>query len=172
LKLAAVFVFLTCCAFGEDRVAAAPNIETAACGPLNEKLEVKIDRSQHPTPAPPEGKALVYVVNQEVHDNIGLDGKWAGANERGTYFFVAVDPGEHHLCVYATYHGASWLSLHSLQAKAGDTYYFLPVAIWDGAGAADSRSSNSIPMKAGTWCPRPDSVRRSPNRPIKQRVTE
>ena len=72
------------------------------------------------------------LVNQEVHGNIGLDGKWAGANDRGTYFFVAVDPGEHHLCAYATYFGASWLSLHSLQAKAGDTYYFVPTAIGDG----------------------------------------
>src|SRR5580692_1163038 len=128
MKLAALVAVLACCAFGQDR-AIAPDVESDACGPREMKLEVKVDRSQHPTPAPPEGKALVYVVNQEVHDNIGLDGKWAGANERNTYFFVAVDPGEHHLCVYATYHGASWLSLHSLQAKAGDTYYFLPVAI-------------------------------------------
>jgi hypothetical protein len=131
MRLVAVLVFLACCAFGED-VALAPNIESAACGPRDVKLAVKIDQSQHPTPAPPEGKALIYVVNQEIHDNIGVDGKWAGANDRGTYFFVAVDPGEHHLCAYATNWGASWLSLHSLQAKAGGTYYFLPTPIGDG----------------------------------------
>ncbi|HUE05695.1 MAG TPA: hypothetical protein VMR62_39500 [Bryobacteraceae bacterium] len=131
MKLVAVFVFLACCAFGEDR-AVSPNVESAACGPRDMKLAVKIDQSQHPTPAPPEGKALVYVVDQEIHDNIGVDGKWAGANDRGTYFFVAVDPGEHHLCAYATFWGASWLSLHSLQAKAGETYYFLPIPIGNG----------------------------------------
>jgi len=91
MRLVAVFVFLAVCAFGED-VAIVPHIESTACGPLDVRLAVKIDRSQHPTPAPPEGKALVFVVNQEIHDNIGIDGKWAGANDRGTYFFVAVDP--------------------------------------------------------------------------------
>jgi hypothetical protein len=131
MKLIAAFVLMTCYAFGEEP-ALAPNLESAACGPRDMKLEVKIDRSQHPTPVPPEGKALVYVVNQEIHDSIGLDGKWAGANDRGTYFFVAVDPGEHHLCAYATFWGATFLSLHSLQAKAGETYYFLPLPIGDG----------------------------------------
>jgi hypothetical protein len=131
MKLAALVVVLACYAFGQDR-AIAPDAESDACGPREMKLEVKIDRSQHPTPTPPDGKALVYVVNQEIHDNIGLDGKWAGANDRGTYFFVAVAPGPHHLCAYATYFGASWLSLHSLQAKAGETYYFRPIPIGDG----------------------------------------
>lgn len=131
MRLVAVFVLLACCAFGED-VAPRANIESAACGPLNVKLAVRIDQAQHPTPAPPEGKALIYVVNQEIHDNIGIDGKWLGANDRDTYFFVAVDPGEHHLCAYATYWGASWISLHSLEAKAGATYYFLPTPIGDG----------------------------------------
>jgi hypothetical protein len=131
MKLVAGFVLLACCAFGEDRVVTS-GVETAACGPRDEKLAVKIDQSQHPTPAPPDGKALVYVVDQEIHDNIGVDGKWAGANDRGTYFFVAVDPGEHHLCAYATYWGASWISLHSLQAKAGETYYFLPIPVGNG----------------------------------------
>jgi hypothetical protein len=131
MKLVSALLFLSCCAFGQDR-AAASNAEAAACGPRDMKFEVKIDRSQHPTPAPPDGKAMIYIVSQEMHDNIGIDGKWAGANDRGTYFYVAIDPGEHHLCAAASYATASWTSLHSLAAKAGDTYYFLPIPIGDG----------------------------------------
>jgi hypothetical protein len=131
MKLVAAIVFLASCAFGEDPAVPA-SLESAACGPRDVKMEVKVDRSQHPTPAPPEGKALVYVVDQEIHDNIGVDGTWAGGNDRGTYFYVAVAPGEHHLCAYATYLGASFLSLHSLEAKAGETYYFQPMAIGNG----------------------------------------
>jgi hypothetical protein len=129
VKLIAVFVFVACCAFGAEDRPVAPDFESAACGPRDVKLEVKIDPSQHPTPSPPEGKALVYVVDQEIHVNIGVDGNWAGADDRNTYFFVAVDPGEHHLCAYATFLGATFVSLHSLAAKAGETYYFLPMAI-------------------------------------------
>jgi hypothetical protein len=61
-----------------------------------------------------------------------VDGNWAGADDRNTYFFAAVDPGEHHLCAYATFWGATFVSLHSLAAKAGETYYFLPMPIANG----------------------------------------
>ena len=100
MKIVAVFAFLACCAFGAEDRAVAPDFESAACGPRNVKLEVKVDPSQHPTPVP--------------------------------YFFAAVDPGEHHLCAYATFWGATFVSLHSLEAKAGETYYFLPMPIGDG----------------------------------------
>lgn len=131
MKLVAVFAFVSCCAFGKDR-AVVPNVEAAACGPRDVQFEVKVDRSQHPLPEPPDGKALVYVVSQDLHNNIGVDGKWVGANDSRTYFFVEVEPGVHHLCAYAIYGRTSWLSLHSLQAKAGDTYYFLTFPIGNG----------------------------------------
>ncbi len=28
----------------------------------------------------------------------GVDGNWVGATQRDTYFYLSVDPGEHHLC--------------------------------------------------------------------------
>jgi hypothetical protein len=131
VKLAAVFLFASCCAFAQDKIAAS-RAETAACGSRDVKLEVKVDRLQHPNPAPPDGKALVYVVSQEMHDEIGLDGKWAGANDRGTYFFVEVGPGEHHLCAFASFGAVTFLALHSLEAKADTSYYFRPIPIGDG----------------------------------------
>ncbi|MGA2134951.1 MAG: hypothetical protein ABSH50_21920 [Bryobacteraceae bacterium] len=131
MKLVTGLVILCGCAFGQDR-AAVSSAETAACGSRDVRMEVKIDASQHPTPPPSDGKALVYFVGQDVHTRIGIDGNWVGANDRDTYFSVTVDPGDHHVCVLAQYSTASWLSLHSLQAKAGETYYFLPMPISNG----------------------------------------
>ena len=71
MKFSVALVFIASYAFGQDQ-APAPDVESA-CGPQGVKLEVKVDRLRHPAPAPPDGKALVYVVNQEIHDNIGVD---------------------------------------------------------------------------------------------------
>ena len=120
----------------------APSPETLACGSRDVKLDVSVDQSQHPTPLPPDGKALVYLLGDVMHERIGIDGKWVGANHRGTYFFVPIDPGEHHLCVFASVAGHTFLALHALQAKPGDTYYFVPAVMsyggnWSGRYALE-----------------------------------
>jgi hypothetical protein len=114
---------LSCSAFGQDK--AAISAAEAGCGPDNVKLSVTIDESGHPTPSPENGKALIYVVQSGAGTfKFGADGKWLGALKGGSYFYSAVDPGEHHLCVKG--HISLWkgLSLHQVNAKPGETYFF------------------------------------------------
>jgi len=51
---------LSCCAFGQDK--AAVSVAEAACGRRDVRFDVTADKSQHPTPTPENGKALIYVV--------------------------------------------------------------------------------------------------------------
>ena len=114
---------LACCAFGQDK--AAISVAEAGCGPDNTELSMTTDESRHPTPAPDNGKALIYVVQRTTGTfKVAADGKWLGALKGGHYFYTTVDPGEHHLCVKG--HLPLWkgLSLHQLNTKQGETYYF------------------------------------------------
>jgi len=123
MKTIAVFVLLSCCAFGQDKTAISA--AEAACGPQDATFEVMPDDSRHPTLPPESNKAVIYVVEKATGVmRFGADGKWLGASKPGTYFFASLDPGEHHLCV--TGHLPLWkgVSLHALDAKAGETYYF------------------------------------------------
>ena len=92
------------------------------CTPTKLKVKISKDRSQHPTPPPESGKAMVYLLGR---GTIELDGKWVGA-VNGGYSFLQVDPGEHHFCAESPYGlGAHRVvSAHSLDAKAGQTYCF------------------------------------------------
>jgi len=113
---------LSCCAFGQDKAAIAA--AEAGCGPDDVEFSVTTDESKHPTPAPENGKALIYVVQNGGTFKFGADGEWLGALKGGTYFYASVEPGEHHLCVKGS--RALWkgLALHGLNAKAGETHYF------------------------------------------------
>ena len=98
------------------------------CGPQDVKFEVKSDESQHPAPTPEDGKALIYfVADGHFTSNFGIDGKWVGAVNGGSYFFVPIEPGEHHLCAmlqsFLAQRGPR-VSVHSLKAEPGGTYYF------------------------------------------------
>lgn len=132
MKAIAAMLLLPCLAFGAAKSSKASKADSsaaeAACGPRRMKFEVITDKSQHPTPAPENGKAMVYVVQEDAGfftSLIGVDGKWMGANRGRTYFFFPVAPGEHHLCAMATALGHR-VSLHKLKAEAGQTYYFVP----------------------------------------------
>jgi len=115
--------FLSCCAFGQDK--AAISAAEAGCGPDNLELSVTTDESIHPTPPPENRKAMIYVVQRATGTfKFGADGKWLGALKGGRYFHVTVDPGEHHLCVKGRLPLWKGLSLHQLNAKPGETYYF------------------------------------------------
>jgi hypothetical protein len=107
------------------------------CGPADVKFDVKTDSDQHTAPNPEPGKALVVFLQDDEQFNskprpttrFGVDGAWVGATHANSYFYVSVDPGEHHLC-------ASWQSRVILArparptaaahftAEAGKTYYF------------------------------------------------
>ncbi len=122
--------------FAQDQAAAAR--AAAGCGADNVQYDVKTDKSQHPQGQVPEGKALVYVFEEEKTDanafkigavtiRIGLDSQWMGANHGNTYFYFPVDPGDHNIC-------SNWqssigklsklASAVSLTAEAGQVYYF------------------------------------------------
>jgi hypothetical protein len=108
------------------------------CGPANVKFDVTTSRKYSP-PAPQAGKALVYFLQDDVKygalprptTRFGIDGTWVGATHANSFFYVFVDPGEHHLC-------ANWQSdvtpfqfrpkrstaAAHFTAEAGKTYYF------------------------------------------------
>jgi hypothetical protein len=96
--------------------------------PQDAKFEVKSDESQHPAPSPEDGKALIYfVADGRLTSPFGVDGKWVGPVNGGRYFFVAIEPGEHHICAmlqsFLPLRGPK-VSVHSLKAESGGTYYF------------------------------------------------
>jgi len=118
--------------------AQANSLGAPGCGPANVQFDVKTDSAQHPFPAPQSGKALVLFLQDDARfqsvprptTRFGIDGAWAGATHTNSYFYVSIDPGEHHLC-------ASWQSrvlvvgpsrptaaVH-FTAEAGNTYCFV-----------------------------------------------
>jgi hypothetical protein len=120
--------------------ALAQNTTTTAaapgCGTTDTRFEIKKDKSQHPSAPPEPGKAVIYFVEDDTEfqavpnptTRIGLDGTWIGANHGNSYFYVSVEPGEHHIC-------ASWQGWRVLRttpqsaaahftAEAGQSYYF------------------------------------------------
>ena len=136
MKTTLLGVLVAACAF-------AQNPRPAACGPTGVKFKVARDKSQHPMPATDSSKAMVYILGNGV---FGLDGKWVGAVE-GTYSFLELEPGEHHVCAELTVKLPApviglplakvgpVISAHSLNAQPGRTYYFYaydnPRAYWD-----------------------------------------
>jgi hypothetical protein len=127
-------LLLTIAAFAQDP--AAISAAEAACGPSNVKFDVKDDDSRHTIAQPETGKALVYVLQDMgiancpggcITTKVALDGAWIGANHRSSYLYVAVDPGEHHLCANWQSHFASRsevVGLAHFTAEAGKIYYF------------------------------------------------
>ena len=126
--------------FATVALAQTPTIEQAAapgCGKDDIKFDVKTDKSQHPFVKPDAGKALVYFLQDDTNflsnprptTRFGLDGAWIGATHSNSYFYVSVDPGEHHLC-------AGWQSFVGLTtgqksaaaqfiADPGGIYFFV-----------------------------------------------
>lgn len=106
--------------FATTSLAQTAVIEQAAapgCGKDDVKFDVKTEKSQHPFAKPDPGKALVYFLQDDTDflsnprptTRFGLDGSWIGATHSSSYFYVSVDPGEHHLC-------AGWQSFVGLTA--------------------------------------------------------
>jgi hypothetical protein len=105
MKAALVVIFFATFAFAHDP--GAVSAAQSACGPRDTRLSVKQDATPYAIAQPAAGKALVYMIEDAGVENaivegptvrIGLDGAWAGANHRNSYFFLSVEPGEHHLC--------------------------------------------------------------------------
>jgi hypothetical protein len=142
---ATLFVILfSLSVFAQDQSAIAT--AEAACGPKEIKFNAKQDATQHPTPQPEPGKAVIYVVEDlgqcpgcvahtnefftsvsEALTKVGMDGAWVGSNRGSSYIAFSVDPGEHHLCT-------NWQSslesrshafaMANFTAQEGKIYYF------------------------------------------------
>lgn len=121
--------------FAQDH-ANDPQASAPGCGPANAKFEVKSEGSNHPVAQPDPGKAVIYFLQNDDHfysrprptNKWGLDGNWVGATQANAYFFVTVDPGEHHLCTewqnfVGPFAGHQAAALH-LTAQPGGVYYF------------------------------------------------
>ena len=101
------------------------DLELKACGPKDRevKFSADTDKSQHPTPAQPADKALIYVLRPSMMGNkiqtkLAVNGDWKGVNRGNNYFYFTIDPGEHYFCSEAENH-----SLLTLRVEAGKTYY-------------------------------------------------
>jgi hypothetical protein len=129
MKVAIIALLFTASAFAQSQDASP----RAACGQENVSFKVKLnDAPQAPT-QPDPGKALIYFIHESGEASlvaypttkVALDGAWIGANHNDSFFFVSVDPGEHHIC--ATLQSsffAGGLELAHLSAEAGKTYYY------------------------------------------------
>jgi hypothetical protein len=134
-------VLALCAAALAQSVASSPAV-APGCGSANVKFDVKAEKSQHPMVQPKSGKAIVYFVEDDNSfesfpkptTRVGVDGAWVGANHGDSYFYFAVDPGEHHLC-------ASWQSFVGFgmketsaaahfTAEAGQAYFFRVKNVW------------------------------------------
>ncbi len=127
-----IAMFLAVSAFGQQESGAL----AAACGPKGTSFDVKLDRSQHALAQPEPGKALVYFIQDFGNVNclgscmttkIGLDGAWVGANQDNSYFYVSVEPGEHHVCANPQSHVgriSRIVALAHFTAEPGKVYYF------------------------------------------------
>jgi hypothetical protein len=133
MKATLVLFLFAASAFAQDP--AAVMAAKAACGPSSVKFDAQQDASQHPTPEPDPGKAMVYVVQSlgEIEcasctlTRVALDGAWVGATQGTSYLFFPVDPGEHHLCVnwQSRFEWKSKaLALANFTAEPGHVYYF------------------------------------------------
>jgi opacity protein-like surface antigen len=95
----------------------------AACGPMDVKFQVNKDKTKHEPAEPEPGKALVYFFQDTGKARIGIDGAWAGANVSHSYFSIAVEPGEHHLCAKVELPDNP-MELAHFTAEPGGHYFF------------------------------------------------
>lgn len=132
MKMQFIVLLLATSAFAQTQ---AKDVKSA-CGPASVHFDVKLDTGHHSADEPAEGKALVYFLQDTGTANpfgtgsaqvtkVGMDGAWVGANKNDSWFSVAINPGEHHLCVNAQ----SRLFGHVMEfahftAEAGHVYFF------------------------------------------------
>ncbi|MGI8668758.1 MAG: DUF2846 domain-containing protein [Aridibacter sp.] len=114
-----IFTLSVVNAFGQD----SKEEKLKACGTKDVNYEAKTDKKQHPTPEPPEDKALIYVLRPtiigfKIHSKLAVDGEWKGVNRGRTYFYFTVEPGERYFCSESE--NQDYLKLN---VEAGKTYY-------------------------------------------------
>jgi hypothetical protein len=121
--------FSAASSFAQDQAAAART--AAGCGPSQTQFDVKLDDTLHIPAQPEEGKAIVYVFEDDFTGptmRIGVDGTWVGATNNKSFIYFSLAPGEHSVCT-------EWQSnvfkktservggAKSLTVEAGKVYY-------------------------------------------------
>lgn len=107
------------------------------CGTADTKFDVATNDKQHPFAKRDAGKALIYLLQDDSDflsrprptTRFGLDGNWIGATQSNSYFYISVDPGEHHLCgewqSFVGFGVAHKSAAAHFTADAGETYFFI-----------------------------------------------
>jgi len=136
MKTVLMILLFASSAFAQNAPSATGTAAAPGCGPADFSFAVKSDGSSHPVTQPEPGKALVYFLQD---DKVfvsrprptvkwGMDGNRVGATQADNYFYLSVDPGEHHLCT--EWESAMLINARSqsaaahFTAKAGQIYYF------------------------------------------------
>ena len=86
-------------AFAQNQAATART--AAGCGPNDVQFDVRLDDSLHVLAQPEEGKAIVYVFEDDLSGptmRIGVDGYWVGATNNKSFLYFSLAPGEHSVC--------------------------------------------------------------------------
>lgn len=100
MKKLLLFVFLFATpAFAQNQAQTAR--AAAGCGPNDVQFDVKLDDSLHVLAQPEEGKAIVYVFEDDFTGptmRIGVDGNWVGATNNKSFLYFSLAPGEHSVC--------------------------------------------------------------------------
>ena len=118
LFLSLIILFTIQISFAQDNYE-----KLKACGTKEVHFNIDTDKKQHPTPAAPADKALIYVLRPTmigfgVQSKFAVDGEWLGVNRGKTYFYLFVEPGERFFCSKAE--NEDYIKL---TVEAGRTYY-------------------------------------------------
>jgi hypothetical protein len=106
---------------------------SAACGSASISFSVKLDDKAADPPKPAPDKAMLYFIQDEgvsgslayPTTRLGIDGAWGGANKESSYFPIAIDPGEHHICVMVQSSLVdNFVELAHFTAEPGKAYYY------------------------------------------------
>jgi hypothetical protein len=116
-----------------------------SCGKPDAGFDIKTQKNPAAPVAPQPGQSTLVFVQRNSGCigcsvvRIGLDGAWAGANRGNSYFTVAVEPGDHHVCAWWDAPLArmeSRIGLTNLAAGPDQVYYYeIVVAKYGNSGA-------------------------------------
>jgi hypothetical protein len=125
-----VILLFASCSWAQNEIPALGAL--AACGPANVNFNVKLDYQGQHLPAENSTKALAYFMQTQTEKapgitaKVAVDGTWVGANHGDSYFFLTLEPGEHHLCAYwqSRIELVQQVTLNKFTPEAGKAYYF------------------------------------------------
>jgi hypothetical protein len=109
------------------------------CGTDDAKFDVSTEKERQPLGKPDAAKALIVFLQDDDQffsrprptTRFGIDGTWIGATSANSYFSVAVEPGEHHLCakwqnfIGFTFGEGMNTAAARFTAEAGCVYFFV-----------------------------------------------